>query len=99
SEEIPPNVDEILLFHHENPEGSGFPKGLNADRIPALCAVFNVAHAFVNEMYRVDFDTTEIPHILMHLKKRFSTGQYLNAMIGLVESLDPMTNIINKVQS
>ncbi len=97
SEDIPPNVDEILLYHHENPEGSGFPKGLNADRISALCAVFNVAHAFVNEMYRVDFDTTEIPHILMHMKKRFAVGQYLNAMTGLVESLDPMTNIINKV--
>lgn len=97
SEEIPPNVDEILLYHHENPEATGFPKGLNADRIPALCAVFNVAHAFVNEMYRVDFDTAEIPHVLMHMKKRFATGQYLNAMIGLVESLDPMLGIINKV--
>lgn len=97
SKEIPPNVDEILLYHHENPEGSGFPKGLNADRIPALCAVFNVAHAFVNEMYRVDFDNAEIPHILMHMKQRFAVGQYLNAMTGLVESLDPMIGIINRV--
>lgn len=97
SEEIPPNVDEILLYHHENPEGSGFPKRLNADRIPALCAIFNVAHAFVNEMYRVDFDNAEIPLILMRMKKRFAVGQYLSAMTGLVESLDPMIGIINKV--
>ena len=99
TKEIPPNVDEILLYHHENPEGTGFPKGINADQIPALCAIFNVAHSFVNEMYRVDFDNDEIPNVLMEMKKRFADGKYLNAMIGLVESLDPMIGIINKVEN
>ncbi|MCO4794195.1 MAG: HD domain-containing protein [Bacteriovoracaceae bacterium] len=96
SEDIPPNVDEIVLNHHENPEASGFPKGIDADRISALSAVFIVAHAFVNEMYRVDFDKSKMLGVIFHLKKRFAVGQYLNAMTGLVESVDPMLDIINK---
>lgn len=44
--EIPPDVDNIILQHHERPDGSGFPSGLNAQRISPLSALFIIAHDY-----------------------------------------------------
>lgn len=42
--EIPPDVDVVILQHHERPDGSGFPSGCNHTRLSPLSAVFIVAH-------------------------------------------------------
>lgn len=42
--EVPPDVDTILLQHHELPDGKGFPRYLNHTYIAPLAAVFIVAH-------------------------------------------------------
>lgn len=39
----PPDVDTIVAQHHEKPDSSGFPHGLNHMRISPLSAVFIVA--------------------------------------------------------
>ena len=44
---LPPDVDTILLQHHERPDGSGFPRGLAGNRIAPLAALFIVAHDIV----------------------------------------------------
>lgn len=46
-EEVPPDVDVIIVQHHERPDGSGFPRGLTHSRISPLSAVFIVAHDLV----------------------------------------------------
>ena len=43
-QEIPPDVDAILAQHHEQPDGSGFPRGLFHQQISPLAAVFIIAH-------------------------------------------------------
>lgn len=42
--EVPPDVDTIVAQHHELPDGTGFPQGLNHTRIAPLTAIFIVAH-------------------------------------------------------
>lgn len=42
--EVPPDVDVIILQHHEAPDGSGFPRGLRHSYISPLSSVFIVAH-------------------------------------------------------
>jgi putative nucleotidyltransferase with HDIG domain len=39
-------IAEIVLCHHECPDGSGYPRGLQGDRIPALAGVLRVADVF-----------------------------------------------------
>lgn len=46
--EVPSDVDTIVIQHHERPDGSGFPRGLNAHQIAPLAAVFIVAHDIVD---------------------------------------------------
>ncbi len=37
---------EIVLAHHERPDGSGYPKGLKGEEIPLLARIVAVAEAF-----------------------------------------------------
>jgi hypothetical protein len=46
--EIPGDVFSIISQHHEQPDGSGFPRGLVATQIAPLAAVFIVAHELVD---------------------------------------------------
>ncbi|MBS1962358.1 MAG: hypothetical protein JST04_09095 [Bdellovibrionales bacterium] len=50
-QEIPPDVDTIILQHHERPDGSGFPRGMTQHQISPLAAVFIVAHDLVSAMF------------------------------------------------
>jgi len=86
SNNIPLNVDELVENHHEKPEQTGFPKGLGPSRVSLLSGIFNVAHAFVNELYRNDFDQDELPRIFKLLSKRFTTGNYKTPFEGLVKA-------------
>ncbi len=42
--EVPPDVDTIILQHHESPDGMGFPSRLRHGSIAPLSAVFIIAH-------------------------------------------------------
>ena len=46
--EIPSDVDTILLQHHELPDGSGFPRGLFHHQINPLASLFILAHELLN---------------------------------------------------
>ena len=49
--EVPPDVDAIVLQHHERPDGSGFPRGMAHHQISPLAAVFIVAHDLVDSIF------------------------------------------------
>lgn len=76
NDKLPMNLEDLVLCHHELPDGSGFPRGLDGFRISQLCAVFNIARAFVNELFRIDFDMELLPGVISGLEKRYKTGNY-----------------------
>ena len=41
------DIADIVLAHHECPDGSGYPRGLRADQIPLEAAILSVADVFV----------------------------------------------------
>ncbi|HAZ14177.1 MAG: hypothetical protein A2X86_02575 [Bdellovibrionales bacterium GWA2_49_15] len=45
--EAPHDTAEIILQHHERPDGSGFPKKINFTKMPPLSMLFILAHDFV----------------------------------------------------
>lgn len=49
---IPPDIDRIILQHHERPDGTGFPRALSASRITYLAAVFIVSEELVHFIKR-----------------------------------------------
>ncbi len=46
--EIPSDVDQIVLQHHEKADGTGFPRGLNAKYISPLSTLFILAHEMID---------------------------------------------------
>ena len=82
---IPLNVDEIILCHHERPEGKGFPRELGHHRVSQLSAVFIISHVFVDELFRVNFDLTKIKKILDSMAETYDIGNYKKPFQGLLE--------------
>lgn len=63
--ELPPDTDTIISQHHEQPDGSGFPRGLTHKQIIPLSCLFIVAHNVMDQMYEK--------------QEKFSIEEYLEA--------------------
>ncbi|OFZ79241.1 MAG: hypothetical protein A2583_01140 [Bdellovibrionales bacterium RIFOXYD1_FULL_53_11] len=47
-EQIPPDVEMIVVQHHESPFGDGFPDSINANMFHPLSALFLIAHEYLD---------------------------------------------------
>lgn len=47
-ESLAPRVREIIAFHHEMIDGSGFPKGLKGDAVSQVVRIVSIANAYDN---------------------------------------------------
>ncbi|MBC7540024.1 MAG: response regulator [Bacteriovorax sp.] len=50
--EIPPDVDRLLLEQHEMPDGTGFPRKLNANQLGPLTCVFIITGIFARHILK-----------------------------------------------
>jgi diguanylate cyclase (GGDEF)-like protein len=57
-------IAEIVLTHHENMDGSGYPKGLQGDQIPLAARIIHVANDYDVLMQRQGCSTTKAVEIL-----------------------------------
>ena len=51
---LPPDVDSIILEHHERPDGTGVPKQLTANQIKPLSSIFIFAHDIVDIIFSLE---------------------------------------------
>lgn len=65
----PPDTDSLAFQHHEQPDGSGFPFGLHADKIPPLSALFIVATDF--SFYFLEDDDPSMEDFLLKCNHRY----------------------------
>ena len=73
-------VAEVVYCHHENPDGSGYPRGLRSPDIPMEAAIIKAAEAFVAL-------TSPRPH----REKVFSKDEALERIAGIAgDSVDPV---------
>ena len=73
-----PRIPEIVRWHHERADGSGYPDGLHGDEMPQAVRIIAVADSF-------DAMTTERPY-----RERMSVGSALQELIRLSpQKFDP----------
>ncbi len=72
-----PNITEIVLYHHENYDGSGYPSGLSGNNIPLLARMTRILDSF-------DALTMDRPY-----HKGISSGEALDIMQQEVHYYDP----------
>lgn len=81
---LPMNLEELVMCHHELPDGKGFPRGYDAHRVTQLCAVFNISRNFVNLLFKYDFNEDKIPGILSFFIKNYNVGNYKQPLKALI---------------
>jgi response regulator RpfG family c-di-GMP phosphodiesterase len=58
--DIPPDVDKIITEHHEQPDGSGFPRGINYTQISPLGMVFIISHKVAEHVIKLKADGNDV---------------------------------------
>ncbi|MGE0617041.1 MAG: HD-GYP domain-containing protein, partial [Bacteriovoracia bacterium] len=89
--EVPPDVDSIIAQHHEQPDGSGFPRGLTHTHISPLGALFIVAHDLISFVFEkggpsnIDLFLQEF---LILTKDRYAVGNFkkIHKALGAIQT-------------
>lgn len=80
---ISPEVNKIIMSHHEKLDGSGFPYGRDWTKIVPLAAIFIVAEDFANCIYSGGKSIDFIDEILIELDIKYSKGNFKKITHGL----------------
>jgi hypothetical protein len=73
---IPPDVDQIILHHHEKKDGTGFPRALTSSRIPPLSTLFIIVEDLVNCINRGEHLETSIKDFLVWGEYYYDQGHF-----------------------
>ena len=82
-----PQVGDIIIQHHERPDGSGFPKGLTHHNIPALSSLFIVAQDYVMRASLSDFKKTP-SEIIEEIAPVYTEGHFKKCLSAMRKLLD-----------
>lgn len=82
--EIPPDVDQIILQHHEKPDGTGYPHKMHDSRIAPLAALFIVAHHFVH--YLVKTGRADLKEFARKHAAQYSRGHFKKIIDSILNS-------------
>lgn len=87
-EGIPNDVDKIILQHHENYTGSGYPRGIDYKHFTPLAAVFKVAHELSNRLYVQGMDREVINAVVEEMRSEYKSHPY-NIVIQALDKCFP----------
>ncbi|MFN7729626.1 MAG: response regulator [Bdellovibrio sp.] len=71
----PPEVDQIILYHHERPDGRGFPFGRTAADLSFLCSVYILAED-IADFFMGSFGKTNLQVFLDSRRDLYVNGHF-----------------------
>ena len=84
-------VLEGVLYHHENPDGTGYPRGLRAPDIPLVARVIHVVDVFdalsSSRSYRAAFPVEQACDILRKDSGSKLDGEVVSAFLSLLDRM------------
>ena len=82
------HIREMVLYHHERPDGSGYPKGLRGDDIPLAARIIGVADAFdsmtAERVYQKPRSPEEAIAEILRLRGRQFDAEVVDALCHLM---------------
>lgn len=74
--DVPPDVDKIIIQHHERPDQSGFPHKLGAPRMFSLACLFIIAHDMA--VFHIDHQgkETSVDEFLKQANAKYDSAQF-----------------------
>jgi len=82
-----PDVDFIIEQHHEQPDGTGFPRGINAGKITKLSAIFILANNFVIQMVINGVSPSSLKNISQGFQGLYNVGNFKEPFAELIKEL------------
>jgi response regulator RpfG family c-di-GMP phosphodiesterase len=73
-----PDIERMIVQHHERPDGKGFPAGLTATHISPLACYFILAHDCAQQLYRCEDepDQKTINDIKKQFEEKYLVGNF-----------------------
>ena len=84
-ENIFPDVDTIIIQHHEQPDGSGFPKGLGSLSISPLSCLFIIASDYVEELTNLEMNKKDLDEIKKEFEVKYSKGNFKKPLAAFLK--------------
>lgn len=73
---IPSDVDQIVLQHHESKDGRGFPRGLISSRILPMTCVFIISEDLINYMDGARNYDERVDEFLKNREDKYNSGNF-----------------------
>ena len=87
---LPGEVEKIILQHHEESDGSGFPMHLKHNMINPLAQIFIVARRFCESICNLYQDSIDYNIVLESLDRCYHQGYFKSAKEALKKTLKGM---------
>ncbi len=71
-----PDADYVIAQHHERPDGTGFPAGLQSNRFSAHSCAFILASTYVTRFSNTQRTHEDKVQILQEFKRLFNVGNF-----------------------
>lgn len=78
-----PSIEEIILYHHELPDGSGFPRGLNSVALPPHVCLFILCEEIASTLLLNDFKVEAWQIIRSRFEVFYNYGNFKTPLKGL----------------
>lgn len=83
---LPPDIDHIILQHHELEDGSGFPYKLTGARIAPMTSVFILAEDIVTSLKEDEIESS-LMEFLKNRESSYSTGNFKKVFSALKDNI------------
>lgn len=84
---LPSEVIQMIEMHHENPDGTGFPRGVHYNAIPLLPSILIVGGKLIEELDRVNMEVKYLDDILTTIYHEYNKGIFRQSSMGLFRCL------------
>lgn len=84
---VPPDVEQIILQHHETKDGRGFPRGLDSGRIGHLPALFIIVEDLVEFIVNGESLDTSITDFITWGRVYYDSGHFKKIFAAFEETI------------
>lgn len=86
--DLPADVDQIILQHHEMKDGTGFPRGLISSRISPMASVFIIVEDMINFLEDSQNFDEKIALFIKYRESRYNSGNFKKVFDVLKETVE-----------
>lgn len=84
--DLPPDIDHIILQHHESEDGTGFPYKISASRISPMSTLFIISEDLINFIKEDDLENT-LREFFKARDNRYESGMFKKVYTALKENI------------